>query len=256
MLSVNSHLAVFLKDLEELVQSSEMDYGTSKYFSYNLYLNQYNIILTELQKTGHFTDKEFILEVPMNQRAKGGSAKEIEKHKEIIIKAKQLYTRLLQLVGPLEENNAIKIIENIFERFHKIVRQLRIRHSKRATLEVEDEYDVQDLLHALFQLYFDDIRPEEWTPSYAGGSRRIDFLLKKEKVVIEVKKTRKNLSDKEVGEQLLIDISTYEVHPDCEHLICFVYDPEGRIGNPIGLESDLNKKSTDNLKVNVYIFPK
>lgn len=176
MLSVNSHLAVFLKDLEELVQSSEMDYGTSKYFSYNLYLNQYNIILTELQKTGHFTDKEFILEVPMNQRAKGGSAKEIEKHKEIIIKAKQLYTRLLQLVGPLEENNAIKIIENIFERFHKIVRQLRIRHSNRATLEVEDEYDVQDLLHALFQLYFDDIRPEEWTPSYAGGSRRIDFL--------------------------------------------------------------------------------
>lgn len=59
-----------------------------------------------------------------------------------------------------------------------------------------------------------------------------------------------------MGEQLLIDISTYEVHPDCEHLICFVYDPEGRIGNPIGLESDLNKKSTDNLKVNVYIFPK
>jgi hypothetical protein len=24
---------------------------------------------------------------------------------------------------------------------------------------------------------FDDIRPEEYTPSYAGGSSRIDFLL-------------------------------------------------------------------------------
>lgn len=256
MSSVSNLLSIYLKDLEQLVQSSEVDYEASKYFSCNLYLNKYNVILTELRRLGHFTDIDFILELPMSQRARGGSAKEIEKHKEIIINAKQLYTRLLQIIGPSEDINVIKIIENIFGRFHKIVRQLRIRHGNRATLEVEDEYDVQDLLHALLQLYFEDIRPEEWTPSYAGGSRRIDFLLKKEKIVIEVKKTRRSLSDKDVGEQLLIDISTYDVHPDCEHLICFVYDPEGRIGNPIGLESDLNKKSTDNLKVNVYILPK
>ena len=32
-----------------------------------------------------------------------------------------------------------------------------------------------------FDFAFDDIRPEEYTPSYAGGSSRIDFLLKDEK---------------------------------------------------------------------------
>lgn len=45
-------------------------------------------------------------------------------------------------------------------------------------LFLEDEYDVQDLPHALLLLYFDDVRAEEWTPSYAGKSARMDFLLK------------------------------------------------------------------------------
>jgi hypothetical protein len=89
---------------------------------------------------------------------------------------------------------------NFCERFHLVARQMRSRHDNRATLDVEDEYDTQDLLHALLQLRFDDIRPEEWTPSYAGGSSRMDFLLKQEKIVIEVKKTRKGLAAKEVGE--------------------------------------------------------
>ena len=80
------------------------------------------------------------------------------------------------------------ILERIFMRFYKIARQLRNRHGNRQTLSIEDEYDVQDLLHALLHLYFDDIRPEEWTPSYAGKSARVDFLLKNEKTVIEVKK--------------------------------------------------------------------
>ena len=111
---------------------------------------------------------------------------------------------------------------------------MRCRYENRETLKIEDEYDVQDLLHALLLLYFDDVRAEEWTPSYAGKSARMDFLLKNERVVIEVKKTRLGLADKELGDQLIIDVDRYKVHPDCKRLICFVYDVEGRIGNPIG----------------------
>ena len=137
-------------------------------------------------------------------------------------------------------SNIEDILERIFTRFHKVARQLRSRFSSRNTLEIEDEYDVQDLLHALLRLYFDDIRAEEWTPSYAGKSARVDFLLKSEKTIIEVKKTRQGLADKEVGDQLIIDVDRYKAHPDCEKLICFVYDPEGRIGNPNGIMDDLN----------------
>lgn len=147
------------------------------------------------------------------------------------------------------------IIASRLCRFHLVVRSLRVRHDNRPPLEIEDEYDVQDLLHALLQLDFDDIRREEWTPSYAGGSSRMDFLLKQEQVVIETKKTRKGLGDKEIGQQLLLDIGRYSAHPDCRTLVCFVYDPEGRIGNPAALEGDLSGER-DGLTVRVLIVPR
>jgi hypothetical protein len=145
--------------------------------------------------------------------------------------------------------------ERILDRFHAVARQLRSRHANRPTLEIEDEYDVQDLLHALLKLGFDDIRPEEWTPSYAGSCSRMDFLLKPERLVVEVKKTSKSVGAKEVGDQLLVDIARYKMHPDCKMLVCFVYDPEGRIGNAKGLARDLEASSTDTLKVVVVIRP-
>ena len=138
---------------------------------------------------------------------------------------------------------------------HTVAKQIRKRHSDRETIEINDEYDVQDLLHGLLKIDFDDIRPEEYTPSYAGASTRVDFLLKREKIIIEVKKTRRGLNAKEIGEQLLIDIARYKSHPDCETLICFVYDPEERVANPIGLESDL-EKNTSEINVKVIISPK
>jgi hypothetical protein len=143
---------------------------------------------------------------------------------------------------------------NLFQKFHLVVRQLKSRYNNRSTLDVNDEYDVQDLLHALLRIYFDDVRAEEWTPSYAGGSSRMDFLLKSEKTVIEVKKTRVGLNDKELGKQLLEDKEKYKVHPDCHKLICFTYDPDGRIINPKGIVNDLNSK-TDEFEVQVIIMP-
>ncbi len=68
----------------------------------------------------------------------------------------------------------------------------------------------------------------------------MDFLLKSEQVVVEVKCARAGLGPKEVGEQLLVDIAKYQGHQDCKSLFCFVYDPIGRISNPRGLENDLS----------------
>lgn len=146
------------------------------------------------------------------------------------------------------------ILHNIFERFHLVVKQLRNRYDSRNTLDVDDEYDVQDLLHCLLRLYFNDVRAEEWSPSYAGGASRMDFLLKEEQIVIEVKKTRKNLADKELGRQLIEDKAKYQAHPNCKKLICFTYDPDGRIVNPSGLINDLNSQVGE-FKTEVIIKP-
>lgn len=143
---------------------------------------------------------------------------------------------------------------NVLDKFHLVARQLRHRYDSRSTLNVTDEYDVQDLLHSLLRLHFDDIRPEEWTPSYAGKSSRMDFLLKEYKTVIEVKRTRIGLTTKELGNQLIDDIARYQSHPDCESLVCFAYDPEGLVGNPRGLERDLSREDSS-LKVKVIIRP-
>ncbi|MGC1523797.1 MAG: hypothetical protein WA803_19805 [Steroidobacteraceae bacterium] len=155
----------------------------------------------------------------------------------------------------MHRTSPIDKIERLANRFHVVAQQLRSRHGGRETLKISDEYDVQDLLHALLRLEFDDVRPEEHTPSYAGGSSRMDFLLKNEQIVVEVKCTRDGLGAKEVGEQLLVDIAKYQRHEDCRALYCFVYDPAGRINNPSGLETDLSH-ARHGLPTRVRIRPK
>ena len=141
------------------------------------------------------------------------------------------------------------------ERLHLIVCQLRQRRENRPTLDVTDEYDVQDLFHALLRIYFDDVREEEWAPSYAGGASRMDFLLPEIEAIVEIKRTRPSLSTKQLGEELIVDIAKYRKHPSCRTLFCVVYDPEGRITNPRGVENDLN--ATDNeMATRVTIVPR
>jgi hypothetical protein len=152
--------------------------------------------------------------------------------------------------------NVVELLEKIFKNFQRCYRQLLIRHNQRDTLKITDEYDVQDLLHAILKLHFDDVRAEVSTPKYGGGNSRIDFILNEHDVAIEVKKTRNNLKDKEIGEELLIDIARYQQsYSKIKLLICFVYDPEGLIINPIGLENDLNI-TPSNIPIKTIICPK
>lgn len=169
--------------------------------------------------------------------------------------------RSLQNVVDLSEDDnqsqrsSVQTIMRILERFHRFARQLRIRHQARNTITIEDEYDVQDIVHAILKLFFNDVRAEECTPSYAGGASRIDFLIKSENIGIEIKKTRPNLRDKELGEQLIIDKERYKSHHNCKTLICFVYDPEELIINPEGLASDLTEENEE-MSAFVVISPK
>jgi hypothetical protein len=149
---------------------------------------------------------------------------------------------------------ALSRIEHVLSRFHKVARRLVSRHGSSKPLKMEDEYDVQYLLNALLAVDFDDVRPEEWTPSYAGSSgKRMDFLVKQDGIVVEVKRTRDTLKAKDVGDQLIIDIAHYKTHQDCQTLVCFVYDPDQLITNPIGLKKDLEQLTTAGMIVRVVI---
>jgi hypothetical protein len=151
--------------------------------------------------------------------------------------------------------DAVGLLRKIGNRVHAVARQLRLRHEGRPTLEVEDEYDAQDVVHALLCLEFDEIRRESWQPGYAGGAAHTYFVAPRDRIVIEVKKTRQGVGAKEVAGQLEHDTLYYWTHPDCQTVFCFVYDPEARVGDPYGLEKTLTKQ-VDGQRVEVFISPK
>lgn len=157
--------------------------------------------------------------------------------------------------APRNTQAATALVRAICDRFTIVANALAERHGDRATISITDEYDVQDLLGALLKLHFTDVRPEEWTPSYAGNASRMDFLLKPEHVVVEAKMTRKGLGQKELVTQLAEDILRYQSHQDCQTLICFVYDPAVKCTNPTALENDLTKNHSG-LRVLVIVQPK
>lgn len=127
------------------------------------------------------------------------------------------------------------------------------RHGK-TTIDFSDEYDLQDLFHSLLRPWVSDIRPEEYTPSYAGSSNRVDFLLYDQKIVCELKYVRDASHARRLGDELIVDVAHYRKHPDCEILVAVIYDPVGLISNPDGLKSDIESNS-QGLEVIVYVVP-
>jgi hypothetical protein len=151
--------------------------------------------------------------------------------------------------------DAVDAVLSIGDRMRYVERELNHRHMKRPTLTVDDEYDVQDLLRALFAIFFEDVREEVWVPSYAGGASRMDFFIPAYELAIEVKRARTSMSAKNLGDELIVDRDRYKEEKRAKHLICLVFDYGGLLKGPRGLEIDLTKESTtEGLAVTVKIF--
>ena len=174
-------------------------------------------------------------------------SEEFQKHPERVL--------LLPQKSPTT-TSATSLVLRICDNFHVSVLKLRNRKHKKPDFEIRDEYDVQDMLVAILSLFFQDVRPEEATPSKAGGSGRMDILLKQQKIVVETKMMRDTLTTKKCRDELLVDKEIYAQHSDCETLICLVYDPENRIANPHGFEQDLAESKENGFKVIVKVVPK
>lgn len=178
-----------------------------------------------------------------------------------------LFSRLIS--GQLRTNNsagrfqfgggeldAVSTVLAIGEKFLLVQRSLSRRSpSNRPPLEFADEYDDQYLMRALLVQYFDDVRPEDYVPTYAGGNSRVDFLLPEYGLAIELKHTRNGLDDRHLGEELVIDSQRYRNANKANHLLVLVFDHDGRLTNPRGLERDLQRSNGDaDLAVTVRIL--
>lgn len=151
--------------------------------------------------------------------------------------------------------DAVAVVLELGARFLNVQRSLAKHPHGKAVFTFDDEYDDQYLYRALLTQFFEDVRDEEYSPSYAGGASRIDFLMPDFELAVELKHTRGGMTDKLLGEQLMIDKGRYSAHPRVTHLICLVFDHEGHLRNPRGLEKDLRQThSSSALPVTVRIF--
>ena len=157
--------------------------------------------------------------------------------------------------APAPRPEPLDQVVEICSRLPVVARQLSRRHGGRNTLEIQDEYDVQDLLHSLLLVEFDDVRDESNNPKYLGKGTRIDLLLPRERVAIEVKMTRSTLSEGELGSQLAEDITRY-ADPDANRgvtdLVLYIHDPTHQVANPSGFCHDLERAS-DRLRIRAAI---
>ena len=78
---------------------------------------------------------------------------------------------------PVNDRDAIRVVTNLCDRFPIMANTLKARHDGRSTLEITDEYDVQDLFTAMLKLHFDDVRPEEWDAKLRRKFEQNRFLI-------------------------------------------------------------------------------
>lgn len=143
----------------------------------------------------------------------------------------------------IQPSSIDELLEVLVKGLPRAIYPLQHRRKGSRNLSFTSEYDIQDLLHALLRPWVADVRPEEFTPSYAGSSTRMDFLLPEHSLVIETKLVRDKTHATKIGDELIIDIDHYRTHPNCSKLWCIVYDPNHYIQNVGGLVRDLAGES-------------
>jgi len=129
----------------------------------------------------------------------------------------------------LARASGLDAVLTIIDRFAASTSVLANRQRNRAEIHIRDEYDVQDLFHALVLPAVPDIVPEDPAPKIAGKSSRLDFTSKSLRLGVELKHVRSAAHGRDVREELLVDSATYQAHPYVETVVAFVHDPERHI---------------------------
>ena len=122
-------------------------------------------------------------------------------------------TRVSREQKALKPTSVEELLQTLTKGLPRAMHPLTHRRKGSQNLSFQVEYDIQDLLHALLRPWIADVRPEEFTPSYAGSNTRMDFLLPEYSLVIETKLVRDKTHGKMVGDELSSTLSTTKLTP-------------------------------------------
>lgn len=144
---------------------------------------------------------------------------------------------------------ALIIIRRILRNFHKHIETMyqaevhgngKIAKEDLARIKIGNEYDVQRILYSLIRPIFPEARLEA-VDDAGYNSVRYDLVIAEYDVVIEVKCTRENMTERKLTEELGSDAFHYRAN----HLFLFIFDRVKMIKNMDAFEKSFNKKKID-----------
>lgn len=179
-----------------------------KYISYNEFETEIDSFITELSRKELETIDLIIL-----------AELQIHFSKQAVTKTTYKNLSARDLIIEILENfeNAVKKITDSSLRYGK-------DKQKRELIAIHDEYDIQDLLYFSLKSVFPEIKYEDDTSNYGGSAKRLDFYLKDEGIIIEVKHIDK-ADDKKYTKQMKEDLQSYHVVNVLIEIIFFIYAP-------------------------------
>jgi hypothetical protein len=115
------------------------------------------------------------------------------------------------------------------QEFDACVRYLNTRRSAGAVINIQSEADVQDVLYLLLRPWIIDLVYE--SPADKSANRFVikDFSSVDGRFVVDAKYIRDKDHGRLISKELHDDIEMYRIHPQCDDLIFFVYDPDALI---------------------------
>ena len=195
----------------------------------------------------HFVENEFSMEDSRREldrairgtvEALGGLAQRLEE----------------SFTGPMAE----LIVQKILRNFYLYIRTMyQTEVHKKATIgkelleqiQIGNEYDVQRMLLAIIRPVFPAARAEVVSDNGYSGMR-CDLYIDEYDLAIEVKCTRKNMTEKMLTEQLGADGFLYDYHT----IYMLIYDKEGIVENPAAFENMLKREyDRDGRQVRAFV---
>lgn len=155
----------------------------------------------------------------------------------------------------LARRTALEYVLGVIDAFPACADILATRARKRPSFVIDDEYDVQDLFHALVRPAVPDLVPEDTTPKLAGKWSRLDFTSKATRLGFEIKHVKSVGHATTVREELLVDEATYHEHPYVDIVVAFISDPHRyiSIASRPAFERDLSQAVTVNGRTVQYV---
>jgi hypothetical protein len=115
------------------------------------------------------------------------------------------------------------VLNNFSNAIQKIIKNRRKDHPN---FEIEDEYDVQDILYVILKSVFPNLRDEDAIGKVGAKTTKIDLIIREERILVEVKMIKeKDSNETHFIEQLKVDFESYHECKWLRKLFCFVYDP-------------------------------